>query len=65
MIMGHLLRLMAMTDEGYRYPHGCLFMEDQGSEIKDLETLAKNTWRNKFGDTRDSGTLPLNPLGPL
>ena len=57
--MGHLLRLphdsvvrrtlMAMTSGGNRYPEGSLFMDCQGSEVKDLDTLAVNrtAWRSK------------------
>ena len=32
--------LMAMTGGGNRYPEGSLFMDCQGSELKDLDTLA-------------------------
>ena len=57
--LGHLLRLpydsvvrrtlVAMAGGGNRYPEGSLFMDCQGSELKDLETLAVNrtTWRSK------------------
>ena len=57
--LGHLLRLphdsvvrrtlVAMAGGGNRYPEGSLFMECQGSELKDLETLAVNrtAWRSK------------------
>ena len=47
---GHLLRLphdsvvrrtfIAMAGGGNRYPEGSLFMDCQGSELKDIETLA-------------------------
>ena len=50
--LGHLLRLphdsvvrrtlMAMTGGGNHYTEWSLFMDCQGSELKDLETLAKN-----------------------
>ena len=52
--LGHLLRLprdsvvrrtlIAMTDgdNPNRYPEGSIFMDCQGSELKDLETLAVN-----------------------
>ena len=57
--LGHLPRLphdsvvrrtlMAMTGGGNRYPEGSLFVDCQGSELKDLETLAVNrtAWRHK------------------
>ena len=59
--LGHLLRLprdnvvrrtlIAMTDgdNPNRYPKGSIFMDCQGSELKDLETLAVNrtAWRHK------------------
>ena len=59
--LGHLLRLprdsvvrrtlIAMTDgdNPNRYPEGSIFMDCQGSELKDLETLAVNrtAWRHK------------------
>ena len=57
--LGHLLRLphdsvvrrtlIAMADGGNRYPEGSLFMDCQGSQLKDLETLAVNrtAWRSK------------------
>ena len=57
--LGHLLRLphdsvvritlIAMAGGGNRYPEGSLFMDCQGSELKDLETLAVNrtAWRSK------------------
>ena len=57
--LGHLLRLpldsvvrrtrIAMAGGGNRYPEGSLFMDSQGSELKDLETLAVNrtAWRSK------------------
>ena len=57
--LGHLLRLphdsivhrtlIAMADGGNRYPEGSLFMDYQGSLLKDLETLAVNRtawWSN-------------------
>ena len=50
--LGHLLRLphdsvvrrtrIAMADGGNRYPEGSLFVDCQGSLLKDLETLAVN-----------------------
>ena len=59
--LGHLLclprdsvvrrTLIAMTDgdNPNRYPEGSIFMDWQGSELKDLETLAVNrtAWRHK------------------
>ena len=59
--LGHLLRLprdsvvcrtlVAMTDgdNPNRYPEGSIFMDCQGSELKDLETLAviRTAWRHK------------------
>ena len=59
--LGHLLRLphdsvvrrtlivIAMAGGGNRYPEGSLFMDCQGSELKDLETLAvtRTAWRSK------------------
>ena len=55
--LGHLLRLprdsvlIAMTDGDNPncYPEGSIFMGCQGSELKDLETLAVNrtAWRHK------------------
>ena len=57
--LGHLLRLphdsvvrrtlVAMAGGGNRYPEGSLFVDCQGSELKDLETLAVNrtAWRSK------------------
>ena len=59
--LGHLQRLprdsvvrrtlIAMTDgdNPNRYPEGSIFMDCQGSELKDLETLAVNrtAWRHK------------------
>ena len=57
--LGHLLRLphdsvvrrtlIAMADGGNRYPEGSLFVDCQGSLLKDLETLAVNrtAWRSK------------------
>ena len=53
---------MAMADGENRYPEGNLFMDCQGSELKDLETLAKNRTarRNKQGDNNcDLVTLSL------
>ena len=40
---------MAMAGGGNRYPEGSLFVDCQGSELKDLETLAVNrtAWRSK------------------
>ena len=42
--------LMAMTSGDNRYPEGILFIDGQGSELKDLETLAVNcnAWRYKM-----------------
>ena len=61
--LGHLLRLprdsvvrrtlMAMTGGGNRYPEGSLFMDFQGSELKYLETLAKDGMAEQSGDTCD------------
>ena len=57
--LGHLLRLphdsvvcrtlIAMAGGGNRYPEGSLFVDCQGSLLKDLETLAVNrtAWRSK------------------
>ena len=57
--LGHLLRLphdrvvrrtlIAMAGGGNRYPEGSLFVDCQGSELKDLDTLAVNrmAWRSK------------------
>ena len=52
--------LIAMTDVDNlnRYPEGSIFMDCQGSELKDLETLAVNhtAWRHKVA------ALVLNPF---
>ena len=57
--LGHLLRLprdsvvrrtlIAMAGGGNRYPEGSHFIDCQGSELKDLKTLAVNrtAWRSK------------------
>ena len=38
-----LCTLMAMTGGANSYPEGSLFMDCQGSELKEPETLAKNS----------------------
>ena len=41
---------VAMTDDNpNHYPEGSIFMDCQGTELKDLETLAVNrtAWRHK------------------
>ena len=46
--------LIAMTDgdNPNRYPEGTIFMDCQGSELKDLETMSVNrtAWRHKVAE---------------
>ena len=80
--LGHLLRLphdsvvrrtlVAMAGGGNRYPEGSLFMDCQGSELKDLETLAVNrtAWRSRddtCGLTSNNNLLrcTIGPTGSI
>ena len=74
--LGHLLRLphdsvvrrtvIAMAGGGNCYPElGSLFMDCQGSELKDLETLPVNGMAEQSGNTCGLNyAVPLDPLGP-
>ena len=61
--------LITMTDGVNRYPEGSLFMDCQGSQLKDIETLETNrtAWRNKVATLVwcKCFTVPLDPLCPI